>query len=540
MKKRILTIIIACVLTMGIVGGGLLMTVLSKEFTVTFDLNGGTLIEGELVQTVEEASQIRLPKVEKEGYHFAGWDKAVISLKEDATVKALWTLFEMTVEFRYTDGTFVSGELIQKVNVGNRLEPPIITKEGFTLAWEDESGNIIDPKQLNRSAILNAVWIPNESTISFVNEAGEPIEEVESVKASYLENTPILPSLTIGDQKVLVWKVFGTEDEYVISGQTWEYLEETKLLEPVWIDKSVYTISYVIDGGKGCSPFVLNVGEETVIENPTKEGYLFSGWMRADEDWQEVGEFPEKNLTIDSAVQENIYLIAKWAAEEFEVTFVTKEGTFADGTQSFKKTLRYGEKIEGLPTLIDTEIEYVWKYNDYVVKDGLYWNIPCEKQITMFASFKGLYTINLDLNYDLKLSKKIVPVNEEWSISWIDDTFYYLHITCSVPQGQSVSYMVKDLLQLQLPQATVVTPTTRFGDAPEFAFGGKWRYYYSEGYIDFKIKNGVVSEIKKYKDVYDDGTVLTIDQVEAIFETAEEIEGVKNIVLKPYCKRDWS
>ncbi len=541
MKKRILTIVIAYILSAAIIVSGIVLAVSPKEFTVTFDLNEGTLIEGELVQTVEEASQIQLPKVEREGYHFAGWDKAVINLSADTTVKALWSLFEMTVEFRYTDGTYVSGEFIQKVNVGSRLEPPIIVKEGYTLAWEDESGNIVDPKKLKRNAILTATWVPQECTISFVDHLGQPLEGVDSVIAGYLEKTPILPSLTIDDKQLLVWKVFGTDDEYVISGQPWTYLGNRRL-EPVLVDASVNIISYNLNGGTGCGPFMLNEGQVTSITNPTREGYLFAGWMRADENWQEIGENCVTDLVIESNTREDVYLIAKWASQEFEVTFITQEGTFADGTNTFNRTMRYGEKIENLPVLIGTDIEYDWKFEGQIIKNGENWNIPCEKEITVVATFKGVYIITLDLSYDLKLSKKIISPNTKWEITWIDDTFYYLHITCSVPQGQSLSFKVKedDLITLQLPQATVVTPTTRFGDAPEFAFGEKWRYYYSDGYVDFKIKNGVITEIKKYVDVNDIGTTINLNQVEQIFAGAEEVDGIKNIVLKPYCKRDWS
>ncbi len=537
MKKRILTIVLACILSLTAIVAELIFVSRPKEFTVTFDLNEGTLIEGELVQTVEEASQIQLPKVEREGYHFAGWDKAVINLTTDATVKALWSLFEMTVEFRYTDGTYVSGEFVQKVNIGSRLEPPVIVKEGYTLAWADESGNIVDPKKLKRNAILTATWVPQECTISFVDRLGQPLEGVESVVAGYLEKTPLLPKYSVDDKKLLAWKIYGTEDEYVISGQQWTYLGNRRL-EPVLVDNSVDIVSYNLNGGTGCEPLVLDEGKATSITNPTREGYIFAGWMRADENWEEIGTNLEKDLVIDANVQEDVYLIAKWASEEFEVTFFTQEGTFADGTQTLKRTMRYGEKIENLPVLIGTDIAYDWKFEGQVINNGENWNIPCEKEITVVATFKGVYIITLDLNYDLKLSKKLVAPNKKWEITWIDDTFYYLHITCSVPQGQSLSFKIKDLSTLQLPQATVVTPTTRFGDAPEFAFGGKWRYYCSDGYVDFKVKNGTITEIRKYVD--DIGTAISLNDVEQIFAQAEDVDGIKNIVLKPYCKRDWS
>ncbi len=41
-----------------------LLTACGRKYTVTFDLNGGTLLSGELVQTVEEGQSAAAPQAE--------------------------------------------------------------------------------------------------------------------------------------------------------------------------------------------------------------------------------------------------------------------------------------------------------------------------------------------------------------------------------------------------------------------------------------------------------------------------------------------
>ena len=44
-----------------------------KSYTVTFDLNGGTLLSGDLVQTVSQGKNATAPKVAKEGCYLHSW-----------------------------------------------------------------------------------------------------------------------------------------------------------------------------------------------------------------------------------------------------------------------------------------------------------------------------------------------------------------------------------------------------------------------------------------------------------------------------------
>lgn len=61
-----------------------------KSYTVTFDLNGGTLLSGELVQKVTQGQNANPPSTAKDGCYFLKWDGTYQKVTRDSTVKAIW------------------------------------------------------------------------------------------------------------------------------------------------------------------------------------------------------------------------------------------------------------------------------------------------------------------------------------------------------------------------------------------------------------------------------------------------------------------
>ena len=80
-----------------------------KTYTVKFDLNGGTLISGELVQTVAQGKSATAPKVAKDGCYLHSWSASYKNVTSDIVVKAVWewetkgsTGNEISTGFEYT------------------------------------------------------------------------------------------------------------------------------------------------------------------------------------------------------------------------------------------------------------------------------------------------------------------------------------------------------------------------------------------------------------------------------------------------------
>ena len=61
-----------------------------KSYTVTFDLNGGTLLSGDTVQIVKQGQNAYPPKVAKDGCYFLEWSASYHSVTRDLKIKAIW------------------------------------------------------------------------------------------------------------------------------------------------------------------------------------------------------------------------------------------------------------------------------------------------------------------------------------------------------------------------------------------------------------------------------------------------------------------
>ena len=75
-----------------------------KSYTVTFDLNGGTLISGDLEQRVTQGQNATAPTVTKDGCYFLKWSTSYSRVTRDLTVVAIWE-YETSygIEYSYKD-----------------------------------------------------------------------------------------------------------------------------------------------------------------------------------------------------------------------------------------------------------------------------------------------------------------------------------------------------------------------------------------------------------------------------------------------------
>ncbi len=101
-----------------------------ETYQVQYDLNGGTLLEGELIQIVERGDVAKEPKTEREGYKFDGWTRSSENIISDRVIQAKWkTAYQ--VEFDPAGGELVSGELVQQVGEGDMPRTPAVSKSGM-------------------------------------------------------------------------------------------------------------------------------------------------------------------------------------------------------------------------------------------------------------------------------------------------------------------------------------------------------------------------------------------------------------------------
>ena len=126
MSKKIFALVLALCMLLSLSACG--SPFAPKTHEVRFELNGGTLVSGELLQTVNDGESAEAPTVEREGYEFSGWNKDLDNVKENVVAAALWTKL-YTVSFDPNGGELVSGELEQKVTDGALPQEPKLERQ---------------------------------------------------------------------------------------------------------------------------------------------------------------------------------------------------------------------------------------------------------------------------------------------------------------------------------------------------------------------------------------------------------------------------
>lgn len=71
-----------------------------KSYTVTFDLNGGTLISGELEQVVPQGKSATPPTVAKDGCYLHSWSASYHQITRDIVIEAVWE-WQTSIGFDY-------------------------------------------------------------------------------------------------------------------------------------------------------------------------------------------------------------------------------------------------------------------------------------------------------------------------------------------------------------------------------------------------------------------------------------------------------
>ena len=71
-----------------------------QVYTVTFDLNGGVLLSGDVVQMVTQGHSATPPTTAKDGCYFLKWSGSYTRVTHDVTVKAVWE-YETTAGIEY-------------------------------------------------------------------------------------------------------------------------------------------------------------------------------------------------------------------------------------------------------------------------------------------------------------------------------------------------------------------------------------------------------------------------------------------------------
>jgi len=150
-----------------------------KEYTVTFDTDGGEVIAPLTVTAGESVSA--MPTPEKEGYAFLGWfDETQTEytnqtlIEKSLTLHARWEILEFTVTFKAFDGTVMETQEVAYETAAIAPEPAAVLGHAFS-GWDQ------DFSEVKSDLTVTALYLINVYEVTFLDH-DETVLKTETVE----------------------------------------------------------------------------------------------------------------------------------------------------------------------------------------------------------------------------------------------------------------------------------------------------------------------------------------------------------------------
>ena len=271
------------------------------------------IVDGEVYKTVSVVygtDVVLIDEPTKEGHTFSGWSEApAIMPANDITIEGSFTVNSYTVTFT------IDGEVYKTATVeyGTEIPTPTVPeKEGYTFSgW----GNV--PETM-------------------------PAKDI-TIEGSFAVNSYIVTYLVDGEEYARYTLEYGTEvpipEVSSKVGYTFNWMDEIPAIVPAnnitikgAFTVNYYTVTYIVDGEVWATDSLAYGSEVVLRDEPTKEGYTFSGWS------QVPTTMPANDISIEGTFYVNNYT----------VTYII------DGEVYEEATVEYGAVIE-LPSVPEKE-----------------------------------------------------------------------------------------------------------------------------------------------------------------------------------------
>lgn len=202
----------------------------------------------------------------------------------------------------------------------------------------------------------------------------------------------------------------------------------------VYVDR--YPIVYELDGGSATNAVSYLSTDEITLNAPTKTGYTFVGWTGSN------GETPQLNVTIPYGTTGNLYYVANYTINTYDVTFNV------DGITS-TVSVNYGGKVSkpSAPTKNGYDFD-CWKLNG----EEFDFNTVITGDIILAANW-NLVTYNITYNLNGGTASNPTTYTIESSAITLNNPIKD-HYDFSGWTGENGSS----------PQTTVIIPTGSYGD----------------------------------------------------------------------------
>lgn len=352
----------------------------ANAYVINLELDGGECITNSVSVTYD--SSFELPFPYKTGYTFLGWfedenkwDSGIWKRTSNLILTAKWEITNFALSFDLNGGVCEN-----LPNTYTYFDNDINISNPYRVGYEFTGWTGTDLNEPTKDLVIShnslgdkefiAHWKGLTYEIQFDSDGG--LLDIDSLTVLYGEYCE-LPVPTKTGYTFEGWKYNGT----TVNSGIW-IIPNDITLKAEWTI-TVYNLCFDLDGGSidVQTPKTYTYFTETIfINNPTKKGYLFTGWKDLN-----TSEVITSNLTIPNHSSGDKSYIALWNALAINVTFNPGEGTCSTSSQSYL----FGSKVTlPVPTLNGYEFNGWWVDGYTIVYDGV-WSI--DHDVTLSAKW---------------------------------------------------------------------------------------------------------------------------------------------------------
>ncbi len=321
-KKRTIIIVIGVVLIIACLVAYFIFA--NKKYTITFDSDGGSVVEKQIVKRGEKVNKPTDPT--RDGYIFIEWDLG--SSIYDFSAKVTRNLILKAV-WKEQEGGKVTYVVNFNTDGGNSVSNQIINKDG----------TITKPQDPVRDGYKFLGWYSNNVLFDFNTPVTTNLELVAKwEKAKDNSTTATTTTTKKNDTTSSTTKKTTTKKNDTTNTTT------TKKTTTTTTEAKKYTVKFDSNGGSKVSSKEVTSGSKvSKPSNPTRTGYKFGGWT-----------LNNKAYDFNSKVTSNITLVAKWTAKTYTVKVSVVDeysparilSVYEDGSKISFKQINYTDGIK--------------------------------------------------------------------------------------------------------------------------------------------------------------------------------------------------
>ncbi|MBP3920148.1 MAG: InlB B-repeat-containing protein [Bacilli bacterium] len=326
---------------------------------------------------------------QRDGYTFLKWDNDVSEVKEDLVFNALYNINNYNISYDLNGGAFDEDAPSTFTIENESFEIPNPIKTGYTfLGWTDDNNS--EPNmyyEIEKGTIddinLIANYEPNSYRLLFNTNGAK--ENIEPKEIEFNTTFGELPSVTKDGYEFVNWTDNNNKE---VSSSTIFSEPNDIIVNANWITNQ-YNITYNLVGGSiENAPTMFDVeSDDILIPNPTKDGYIFAGWLINDNN-EFITDYIIENGSIG-----DIELTANYKPISYTIVYNSNggNGNMVDDTIKYNNKYslkantftKEGHTFEGWSTEKDGEVKYLDKEeicnltnkNNEVINLYAKWNI---------------------------------------------------------------------------------------------------------------------------------------------------------------------